>query len=112
MILNTNMKCEKIFAMVMSAVGLIFCIVGFAGTVSTAAYTGTVTVIPLPVVLVGMIFSLIGLSYAGAIGSKGRWTPSVIISFCMGLATFVANLYLTFTAAKFAVILHAIHSIF
>ena len=104
MILNTNHRGEKVFANAMSATGLIFCIIGFVGTITT--------LIPLPILLVGMIFSLIGLSISAAIGSKHKWSAPAIIGFSIGIASFVANLYLVLSAVKVAYITNVFGSIF
>ena len=77
MILNTNHRGEKVFANAMSATGLIFCIIGFVGTITTQV--GSFTLIPLPILLVGMIFSLIGLSISAAIGSKHKWSAPLVL---------------------------------
>ena len=53
MILNTNHRGEKVFANAMSATGLIFCIIGFVGTITTQV--GSFTLIPLPILLGGLI---------------------------------------------------------
>ena len=110
MILNTNHRGEKVFANAMSATGLIFCIIGFVGTVTTGV--GSFTLMPLPILLVGMIFSLIGLSISAAIGSKHKWSAPAIIGFSIGIASFVANLYLVLTAVKVAYITNVFGSIF
>ena len=108
MILNTNHRGEKVFANAMSATGLIFCIIGFVGTITTEV--GSFTLIPLPILLVGMIFSLIGLSVSAAIGSKHKWSAPAIIGF--SIASFVANLYLVLSAVKVAYITNVFGSIF
>ena len=108
MILNTNHRGEKVFANAMSATGLIFCIIGFVGTITTQV--GSFTLIPLPILLVGM--SLIGLSISAAIGSKHKWSAPAIIGFSIGIASFVANLYLVLSAVKVAYITNVFGSIF
>ena len=109
MILNTNHRGEKVFANAMSATGLIFCIIGFVGITTQV---GLFTLIPLPILLVGMIFSLIGLSISAAIGSKHKWSAPAIIGFSIGIASFVANLYLVLSAVKVAYITNVFGSIF